>query len=68
MQSERATIASFAAPMCASHAQTLLLGALDSYVQALEQQIDARSASGDYSAYTRQNSLFLAWVYWLGVS
>ena len=68
MQAERDAIASFAAPVCATRAQTLLLGALDSYVQALERQIEARSASGDYTAYTRQNSLFLAWMRWLGVS
>lgn len=67
MQDERAAIASFAAPICVSHAQMLLLGALDSYVQALEQQIDARSASGNYSVYTRQYSLFLAWMRWLGM-
>lgn len=68
MQGERDAIASFTAPICVSHAQTLLLGALDSYVQALEQQIDARSPSGNYSEYTRQYSLFLAWMRWLGVS
>lgn len=68
MQTERATISTLAPPICASPAHTLLLGALDSYVQALEQQIEARSASGDYSAYANQNSLFLAWLYWLGVS
>ncbi|MCC6803285.1 MAG: hypothetical protein IT319_10395 [Anaerolineae bacterium] len=67
MRAERDAIAANTAPICASRAQTLLLGALDSYVQALEQQIEARSASGNYSAYTRQNSLFLAWMRWLGV-
>lgn len=68
MQAARDAIAALAPPICASHAQTLLMGALNGYLQTLEGQIAERSASGDYSASTRQFNLYLAWLSWLGVS
>ncbi|MEP7290128.1 MAG: hypothetical protein ABI835_00040 [Chloroflexota bacterium] len=68
MQTERDSIAAVETPVCAAQAQTLLLGALDSRKQIFEQQLAGSNANTALSEYSRQNTLFKAWVQWLGVN
>jgi hypothetical protein len=67
MQTERDAVAAAETPQCAQQAQTHLLAALDSYRSSIEQRL-AGSLDTAMSEHTRQNTIFNAWVLWLGVN
>jgi len=67
MQTERDAAAATETPQCAQQAQVHLLAALDNYRASIEQRL-AGSLDTAMSEHTRQNTIFNAWVLWLGVS
>ncbi len=67
MSAERASIAALETPACATQPQTTLLAALDSLTQSIQQRL-AGTTDSALPEYTRQNTIFNAWVQWLGIS
>jgi hypothetical protein len=68
MQAERGNVAAAEVPACATMPQQLLLGALDSYYQSIQDRFAGNDAAPEFAEYTRQDGLYRAWIKWLGLS